>query len=583
MKLKLTKGLLAAVLAAFTVAPAMAEVTYDTVTNYTAGEAMTLGATTASSETPILIQVSLAQLSAVTGPADLVLTKNANTSQNVIWGARAISGGAVTANWQGNNYGNTSASYASIAALDTESTGSVSLVATIGKNGVKLTTTDGTAVFENTACKSTTHDIVSYTIDGTGIVTAANKAVGGTSLNNLAGSGTLLLPSSCNISGGGNSDITLDLNGNSVTFTGDTTLNKIGSYSKGSNGLTVKAGVTLTAAIDSSWNPGNIAIEDGAAIEADHLVLSTNAVSNVTGQGSLHVENDLETFNGGKINTSVASFVVDGNITLGSKNAGANNGTLTISGGEFEVKGNTTVNSGRTLNVSGGTATFGGDVTVNGTANFTGGSTTINGIVTNNGTINVGDGVAVSFNIDASSTGSLNILGSLNTETDGDVTTSALTMKAGSVVTLGTNHENNTLTITQTLTVNGAATLNANLVIADEATLHMNDTLTMGCDVELGEGITLEGNLLASLLDGSAESITLFTGVDALTLGGVEYSHALYGYEVFSNPELVNTDDKKYVVSYNGSDVKLTVVPEPATATLSLLALAALASRRRRH
>lgn len=162
-----------------------------------------------------------------------------------------------------------------------------------------------------------------------------------------------------------------------------------------------------------------------------------------------------------------------------------------------------------------------------------------------------------------------------------DLAVTALTMKAGSTLTIGQQEES--LVSVQTLTVNGAATLNANLELAAAATLHLDGTLTMGSTVELGEGITLEGNLLDSLLDGSTDSITLFSSVDALTLGGVTYSHPLYGYEVFSNPELGNTPDAKYVVSYNGSDVKLTVVPEPATATLSLLALAALAARRRRH
>lgn len=130
----------------------------------------------------------------------------------------------------------------------------------------------------------------------------------------------------------------------------------------------------------------------------------------------------------------------------------------------------------------------------------------------------------------------------------------------------------------------GAETkLLADLVLADGSTLNFAGTLTMGSTVELGSGLNLSGSLLNSLLDGSTDSITLFDSVEALTLGGAAYSHELYASEVFVNADLQNTDDKKFVLSYDGSNVTLYTVPEPATATLGLLALAALASRRRRR
>lgn len=542
---------LAALMGAALCSTAMAEVTYNTVSSWTAGDALTLGATTSSTETDILITLDLTKLGEVSANTDLVTTKNANTGTNVFWGLRALEGGTVTANWKGGNFqaDANSTPYSTIAALDTESTGSVTLVAVVGTGGVHLKTTDGTSVFSNSGCVSTTHAIESYTIDGTGVVTSANKAIGGTSIVGIAGEGTMALDSNATVNGGADGgEVTIDLNGRSLVISGDTTLKKVGAYTRTAKGITVKEGATLTAAIDSSWNPGNISLEEGAAIEASYITLSTNDLSNVTGQGSVNVAGDVTTFNGAKMDTSVSSFTVGGNVNLGddsNPNAGKSD-KLTVSGGTFTVNGDVTVLAGRTLEFTGGTSTIEGELNSLGTV-----------IIGENATVNIG-----SFT---------NIGGNFSTAAAMDIETDAVTLSAGNVITLGGEHDG-TLT-TSALTVSGNATINADLVLANGAEVTFNGgTVTLGCSIKFGENSTVAlGTAYESSLKENGH-VLLFQGVDEIIgdLSTVAVTGNFVGGHLYS----VEQEDGSH---------NIYATPEPATATLSLLALAGLMARRKRH
>ncbi len=144
-----------------------------------------------------------------------------------------------------------------------------------------------------------------------------------------------------------------------------------------------------------------------------------------------------------------------------------------------------------------------------------------------------------------------------------------------------------TTTVTGSALLSGTATLNTSLTLADGATLDMtgleagavtlSGALTFGGQVELGE------TLLASVESlGYGEMLNLFTGVSAVTVGTDELGSAqVQAGTVFSNVDNANV----YVEFRMSGDVgSLLVVniPEPTTSTLSLLALAALAARRRR-
>ena len=144
-----------------------------------------------------------------------------------------------------------------------------------------------------------------------------------------------------------------------------------------------------------------------------------------------------------------------------------------------------------------------------------------------------------------------------------------------------TAHET-TITV-GTLTAGTGATLNANLVFTAGSTLALSGTLTMGSDVALQSGMALELSdaLLEALYGGTA--IDIFTGVDALTLDGEQITDGYSGNAdgVFSGL----SQDYTYTMAFNNGVVSLSagMVPEPTTATLSLLALATLAARRRRR
>lgn len=134
-----------------------------------------------------------------------------------------------------------------------------------------------------------------------------------------------------------------------------------------------------------------------------------------------------------------------------------------------------------------------------------------------------------------------------------------------------------------TLTAGTGATLNANLKFSADSTLNLAGSLAMGSSVELASGMTLglSPEMLEKLYSGV--SLELFTGVDSLTLDGkaITAGTTLPADDIFSGLSA----DYTYEMGFNGGVVSLsaTMVPEPTTATLSLLALAALAARRRRR
>ena len=142
-----------------------------------------------------------------------------------------------------------------------------------------------------------------------------------------------------------------------------------------------------------------------------------------------------------------------------------------------------------------------------------------------------------------------------------------------------------TLTISGVLTVGGSgAKLNANLVMEDGSSLNLaGNSLQLGSSLTLG-GVQLDDvtiDKVTALEAGGA--LTLFTEVDELIIGGESYTDAVdtEASVAFANTELA----EGYRLVYSGAgtgQVSIMAVPEPATTTLSLLALAALAARRRR-
>lgn len=132
------------------------------------------------------------------------------------------------------------------------------------------------------------------------------------------------------------------------------------------------------------------------------------------------------------------------------------------------------------------------------------------------------------------------------------------------------------------------STLLANLILYNGVTLNMSGALTLGSSLIMnaGEKLVLLSDALVS--DGYA---LLFDSVEALTLKplsagplveGRYDASAVFG-SITAASQMLEVSD--YDIQYQNGQVYLVnknLTPEPATATLSLLALAALASRRRR-
>lgn len=216
-------------------------------------------------------------------------------------------------------------------------------------------------------------------------------------------------------------------------------------------------------------------------------------------------------------------------------------------------------------------------------------NTLSNTAVTNNGTGKVSlDNAANTLVAVHAAKGDVDLL---NT---GDVSLAELSVGNGHTVSVvdgaalaaGESNVGN-VTVTGLLTASEGSVLNANLKLAQGAKVVSHGALTMGCTV------TIAGDLILSV-DGNAGAapVAVFKDVESLTLNGEDVSMGWYDASTVLNSLTINGGSdpitgaglKDYVIGYwNGTvSVAHTTVPEPATATLSLLALAAMAARRRR-
>ena len=170
--------------------------------------------------------------------------------------------------------------------------------------------------------------------------------------------------------------------------------------------------------------------------------------------------------------------------------------------------------------------------------------------------------------------------------------TTNLTIEAGAAATF-TNSlvklNNVEVKESATLTLPSTASI-ASLSLADASELVAGGALTLQGTLTISGKVTLSGGVFDGLAELTEDAtLTLFSGVTGLTLNGTQYSPltrnllqdedlSIYFTGIEAGQYYLGYDATAGVV-YAGRTAS---IPEPTTATLSLLALAALASRRRR-
>lgn len=476
-------------------------------------------------------------------------------------------------------------------------------------NGAGIISSDNNGIVKLTGTNTIEHNATSWVDSFTGhLVFSGITLQVAQNSTRYASAASLTLADNGVLKGwGGNFNRNLILNGGGIgdagadeTFSGKITLQGDSSFvtvgNKSNN--TGASTVTLSGIIE-----GTTLTKKGSG----NLVISgeNNAFGTLKSTGGTTDINAALTLSG-SLESGPAIINVNKNVTAGSFASMGNNGRINITGGAtlfvsdsnsgqgvwIDQGAGVTIATGSTLSIANGVLTLtasGAETATVGRLNT--GNTAKLGVVKNS------DGepiflknVAVS-NADVAYTGSgVLYLGSMNggalsstgnIEFAGTASTLGSLTLSGNTITLGTeaNHDY-TLKITSTLSVSGTGSkINANLEM-NSGTMDFTSgaVLTMGCGVTIGSDVVvkLDSTMIDAIVAG--QHFNLIEGVDAsaVTLGHVSFEsndgRDLTGLGL--SLEAFDTGDGK---------VAIRVAPEPATATLSLLALAGLCARRRRH
>lgn len=399
-----------------------------------------------------------------------------------------------------------------------------------------------------------------YTVTGGTItnVCTANFSEGEVTLGDTA----------CEISGtisggtinGGSADVTISGNVTGGTINGNNHITISGQISGGS-----VENATLSGNVISGGSINNVTLAAGERL-------------NVQGGGSVTIGNVTHATTGGAYGYGL---IVNGNTALtmngeadftsneyskigiqdGSSLIVANGGDVTCSQlgwSDNSMNGTTTVNQGGSLTA---TSAYVKSFTNAGTTEMSG---SLNAeTIVNSGSLTVNNLAALSNGADVTLNG-----GSLDIKNEARI--ASLTLGTGAEITI--NDHAGTLT-TSALTVNGDSTVNANLVFAENSAISFTEgSVTLGCNIDFGTGTTIA--LGESYLD------TLRSDGKVLLFSDVEhYSDNLESIAVTGN----FTGGHLLAELQGNGTYNIYATPEPATATLSLLALAGLVARRRRR
>lgn len=321
-----------------------------------------------------------------------------------------------------------------------------------------------------------------------------------------------------------------------------------------SGSVTLKGGVQMKVTDGTIWystKGSSLLLEEGAeVINNGFSIKGTTNVGVITTNGTPASQGHVASFMGTNIMQVANADITYTDVAATSINAAMKDSKLTVAEGAGQV----TIATAAELS---GLETHGA-LAVNA-------NTTVSGTASIAGALSVANGVTLSLQ-------------------KADTTIGTVTLNGGTI-TIGT-HSGELVDVakltTSNLTVTADSTINADLVLAENSSLNMSAVVTMGCAVTIGTGTKLTAD--TSLTDAP---VVLFSDVESLTLGTTEITKMGW-YDANGILASVNgtavTGEGQYVIGFWNGDVSIAGanVPEPATATLSLLALAALAARRKR-
>lgn len=397
-----------------------------------------------------------------------------------------------------------------------------------------------------------------------------------------------------------------------VNLAANTTLGAIG-----------EAGETVTFSNNMSWGTdgkeGTITIDTAATTPDKNLQLVRSENQGVTvdftGNISLQGSTALEVTGSGALKhkavfnkaTAIrvqegATLAVDSTVEL-TAGAELNKGGLALDSATVSGK-DITITDSASIRATGGTSTLAAntvltnaaaisyDVAAGATLKSTGtlgGSGRADVVKTGAGALhlnNAGNAVA-NIRVDA---GDLNLYGA-GTHNMNDLmmaTGATLSFYAGVIDNKGAEAK---VVVDGKASFTTGSKLNGSLTLATGSTLEIAEGhLSLTGSLTLQQGITLGDATLQRIQGlGVGEQVLLFSGFESVELvsagdGSLNPDDALLASTYFSN---ISSDNYVLTATYNGENVgSLAItaldIPEPATATLSLLALAALAARRRR-
>lgn len=374
-------------------------------------------------------------------------------------------------------------------------------------------------------------------------------------------------------------------------------------------------GKLVTAGVISMDGPSSSTLKGTGTIQTTGLNVSNGNTVNVEGGVRIEVTSDKGIYKraGGDSTLNLAEATLAATSTDWELKNNINYVNLTSAdkGTTFDAAADRTITVSKAMGGAGALVKTGeGKLSLNAANSFSGGVTVKEGtlemknasalgsgsLTMEGGTLEVAQGVKASAtaaadkdfkgSISVGANGALDVLHLSDTATAELVNLNLDTNAVFGVYTSVLASEENVaaLSVSGTLTASAGSTLNADLVMQSGSTLHLAEgaALTMGCSVTLENGTKLE--LGGNPLDGP---VSLYKDVESLTLGDTTYTYEQMGwYDAAGiitslNGEALSGD---YVIGYWNGTVSFAEksVPEPATATLSLLALAALAARRKR-